>query len=110
MTKLSLPPDETQNSSPAIRGSATSLGRALSSFGGDDDDVDAHMNAIADELDAKLAVLQAQSWSRARPQQKLRSMPTMINIDTAAVRQPFHSQQKRKPTHVTLRTRTPLFL
>lgn len=74
MTKLSSQTNETQDVSPAIRASLTSLGRLLSSFGGDSDDVAAYMNAIADELEAKLAALQAQSWSRARLRQELRAV------------------------------------
>ena len=74
MTASSSPNHELPNPSPTIRASVTSLGRVLSSFGGDDDDVDAYMNTIADELDAKLAALQAQGWSSARLWQELRAV------------------------------------
>ncbi len=74
MTEPTAQPDETQDTSPAIRNAVTSLGSVLGSFGGDVDDVDAYMDAIADELDAKIAALQAQSWSTARLRQELQAV------------------------------------
>ncbi len=75
MTEPTAQPDETQDPSPTIRDAVTSLGSVLSNFGGGDvDDVDAYMDAIADELDAKLAALQAQSWSTARLRQELQAV------------------------------------
>lgn len=74
MTASSPPDHELPSASDPIRDSVTSLGRLLSSFGGDRDGVDAYMNAVADELDAKIAALQAQSWSTALLRQELQAV------------------------------------
>lgn len=58
MTEPTAQPNETPDPSPTSRDSVTTVGRVLSSFGGDRDDVDAYMNAVADELDVMLAALQ----------------------------------------------------